>query len=223
MLRLALEQTELFDSLAPPQVARLSAGARVQATRAGEYLYLDSEPARSLWIVRSGSARTLKASPSGRITTLEQLGTGQPFGLASVIGSSYYGESAQVLEAGEVWRVRRALINALIDQVPGLSRVFLDLAARRLQGAHDRLCSFAYDSVPARIAQTLLEHANGERIQLTRRALGESVGSTVETTIRVLRGFERAGWIEGGVGWIRTIDRDALDRVAHGEPGGPAR
>ena len=25
------------------------------------------------------------------------------------------------------------------------------------------------------------------------------------------------GWIEGGVGWVRVLDREALDRLARGE------
>ena len=42
-------------------------------------------------------------------------------------------------------------------------------------------------------------------------------GTTVETAIRVLRRFERSGWIEGGVGWIRILDREALQSVASGD------
>jgi CRP-like cAMP-binding protein len=87
----------------------------------------------------------------------------------------------------------------------------------RLQNAHDRLCSFAHESVPARLARAVLEEADSDRIETTRRALAESVGTTVETTIRVLRSFEREGWIEGGVGWVRILDHRALLGVARGE------
>ena len=58
---------------------------------------------------------------------------------------------------------------------------------------------------------------DGARIDITRRALGERVGTTVETAIRVLRSFERAGFIEAGVGWIRPVDRKALENIAEGE------
>jgi hypothetical protein len=39
----------------------------------------------------------------------------------------------------------------------------------------------------------------------------------VETAIRVLRRFDRSGWIEGGVGSVRILDRKALERVSRGE------
>jgi CRP-like cAMP-binding protein len=64
------------------------------------------------------------------------------------------------------------------------------------------------------MARALLDSVDGERIETTRRLLGEAAGTTVETAIRVLRRFERAGWIEGGVGWVRILDRAALERVA---------
>ena len=41
-------------------------------------------------------------------------------------------------------------------------------------------------------------------------------GTTVETAIRVLRRFEKAHWIEGGVGWVRILDRPALENIARG-------
>ena len=69
-------------------------------------------------------------------------------------------------------------------------------------------------------ARAVLEQDKGERIEVTRRALAEAAGTTVETAIRVLRGFQRAGWIDGGVGWVRAVDRDALERVAEGEKTG---
>jgi len=217
---IAIEQAEIFGSIPPKRLAELRSKLSLRKVRAGEYLYFDSQPAEHLWIVRTGVVRTLKASLAGRITTLEQLGPGEIFGMAAVVGNAIYNESAQTVVEGEVWRARRSLLaEVLIDQ-PTFAAEILALVARRLQGAHDRLCSFAHDSVPARIARAVLEQDKGERIEVTRRALAESAGTTVETAIRVLRGFQRAGWVDGGVGWVQALDREALERVAEGEKTG---
>jgi CRP-like cAMP-binding protein len=66
------------------------------------------------------------------------------------------------------------------------------------------------------MARSLLESDDGNRIETTRRILGESAGTTVETAIRVLRRFEQKGWLEGGVGWVRVLDRGALETIARG-------
>jgi CRP-like cAMP-binding protein len=51
---------------------------------------------------------------------------------------------------------------------------------------------------------------------VTRRALAEAAGTTVETAIRVLRRFEREGVLRGEVGLLRVIDIATLKRLAGG-------
>ena len=197
-------------------IDRLRPGMRLRSIRPGEFLYFESQPAEHLWVVRSGEVRTLKTSASGRVTTLELVRPGGLFGMAAIMACARYADCAQAISAGEVWTVRQKTVAAVLREYPAAEHALLGIVARRLQTAHDRLCSFVTDSVTERLARTVLDEADGDRIELTRRVLGESAGTTVETTIRVLRGFEREGWIEGGVGWIRILDRPALEAAAHG-------
>jgi CRP/FNR family transcriptional regulator len=183
-----------------------------------EYLYFEGQSAEHLWIVRSGEVRTVKGGRSGRVMTLEHLRPGDVFGVAAVLAGSAYTDTAEGMVEGEVWRLPRKVVIKVLDDEPGLVQQLLSIVATRLEEAHDRLCSFAHDSVPARIARLILStDATGEKIEMTRRALGDEAGTTVETTIRVLRSFERAGWVEGGVGWVRVLDRPALERIADGD------
>jgi CRP/FNR family transcriptional regulator len=167
--------------------------------------------------VKSGEVRTLKDHPSGRSIELERCVPGDLLGLAALTGAPRHGESAQGVKAGEVWRLPSRVVRNLLEEDPAIARTLLCIVAERLQHAHDRLCSFAGDAVPARLARALLAAQDGERIETTRRVLGDSAGTSVETAIRVLRRFERAGWIEGGVGWLRVLDRAALEGVASGK------
>jgi CRP-like cAMP-binding protein len=211
--RLAFEQATLFRLLGPKS-ERLRPLLRSSRFDAGQVLYLEGGPAECLFAVKSGEVRTLRDHSSGRAIELERCIPGDLFGLAALTGAPHHGESAQGLVAGEIWRLPRRAVHSLIDQDPAIARALLSIVAERLEHAHDRLCSFAGDAVPARLARALLVAGTGERIATTRRALGESAGTTVETTIRVLRRFERAGWIEGGIGWLRVLDRPALEGVA---------
>ena len=210
------DQTELEEALGPSGLTRLRPSMRLREIDRGAYVYFEDQPAEHLWVVRKGEIRTLKTSASGRVTTLELVPPGGLFGMAAIIDDSHYAETAQALTASEVWSVRRRAVAAVLQEQPATGRALLGIVARRLQSAHDRLCSFATDSVSARLARTVLDEAEDERVELTRRILGESAGTTVETTIRILRGFERAGWIEGGVGWIRILDRPSLEGAAKG-------
>ena len=49
---------------------------------------------------------------------------------------------------------------------------------------------------------------------MTRKDLAEAAGTTVETSIRVLRSFQREGIIQGRVGRITLLDEPALVKIA---------
>jgi CRP-like cAMP-binding protein len=214
---IALEHTALFRLLGPAGTLRLRPHVREVRFAEGEYLYFESAPAAYLYAVRSGEVRTLKSHAAGRVVELERLERGDLFGMAVLTGAAQHEESAQGVVEGEAWRLPGRAVQAFLEEDPTIARGLLAIVAVRLQHAHDRLCSFASDTVSARMARALLESGDDERIETKRRILGDSAGTTVETAIRVLRRFERAGWIEAGVGWVRVLDRRALERVARGE------
>ncbi len=220
MAGIRLEEAELFNALSPKCLERAAAGLGLRRFAAGEHLYLETQPADHLWIVRSGEVRTIKANANGRVTTLEHLRPGSIFGVAALLDEGAYPDSAQGIVAGEAWMASRRLLRDLLRDEPGMALEILGIVAVRLRSAHDRLCDFANKSVPARLARVMLDAARGDRLETTRKALGESAGTTVETAIRVLRSFEKAGWIEGGVGWVRILDREALERVSSDERSG---
>ena len=212
-----VEETDLFRRLGPERLGRIRSHLKLQPYWPREYLYFEAQPAEHLWVVRSGEVRTLKAGRSGRVMTLEHLRPGDIFGVAAVLNGGAYTNTAEGMVEGEVWRLPGRVVLKLLGEEPDIVRELLAIVSTRLEQAHNRLCSFAHDSVPARIARLILTaDPEGDKIEMTRRALGEEAGTTVETTIRVLRSFERAGWVEGGVGWVRVVDRAALARIADG-------
>jgi CRP-like cAMP-binding protein len=127
-----------------------------------------------------------------------------------------YPSGAEAVTDGSAWWLRRAAFLQLLDEEPRLGLEILTIVSRRLREAQDRLRSFAHDPVPARLAQALLGAISDGEAHLTRRALAEVAGTTVETAIRVLRRFEQGGVIRGEVGRVCVLDEEALSKLAAG-------
>jgi CRP/FNR family transcriptional regulator len=212
----ALERAELLRALRPEQLARVRPQLRERRFARGRMLFFVSEEAESLWILRRGQVRLYKASANGRVTTLEVLGPGQIFGAISALEKEVYPASAEGVSEGTAWCLPRSALLRLLAEDPRLGVEVLQIVSSRLREAHERLRSFAHDAAPARLARALLDATHGGEAHVTRRALAEAAGTTVETAIRVLRRFEREGLLEGEVGLLRVVDVETLRRLAGG-------
>lgn len=213
---IGLADAEFYRALSAEQLARVRGALVEKRFERGKALFFEGQPAALLWAIQSGEVRQYKSSPDGRITTLELLGAGQIFGALSAMEEGIYPASAEGVVSGVAWCLPRNSFLRLIGENPTLSHEILRIVSQRLCTAQERVRSLAHDAAPRRLAQALLRVSQGGEAHVTRRALAESAGTTVETAIRVLRGFERDRLIEGRVGQIRILDRSALDRIAGG-------
>jgi CRP-like cAMP-binding protein len=209
-----LEDAEFFRSVGPDRLVRIRRLVHERRFLRHQVLFFEGEAAKSLWTVRTGEVRLYKASPSGRITTLESLVPGEIFGALSALGEEHYPASAETVTTGAAWCLPRDVFLRLLSEEPHLAVEVLRIVSNRLHEAHERLRSFAHDPAPRRLARALLRTARRGEAQVTRRVLAEAAGTTVETAIRVLRRFERDGIVHGEVGRLNVLDEQALRRIA---------
>jgi len=210
-----VERAELLRALSAEQRVQVLLLLRVRRFERQRVLYVEGAEAESLWILRSGRVRLYKTSTDARATTLELLEPGRAFGALSALAEPLYASSAESVTAGSAWLLPRPVLLRVLAEEPRLVVEVLSIVTSRLREAHERLRSFASDSAAARLAGALIDAARGGEAQVTRRALAEAAGTTVETAIRVLRRLEREGVVEGGgAGHVRIADAAALRRVA---------
>jgi len=209
-----LEHAEFFRALPPERRSQVKSVLREKRFTRQRVLFFEGQPAEFLWVVQQGEVRLYKSSADGRITTLEALGPGEMFGAVSSLDEDVYTASAEAVTDGVAWCLPRRVLMSLVADVPVLAVEILVVTSHRLHDAHERLRSFAHDPAPARLARALLRSARDGEARVTRRALAEASGTTVETAIRVLRRFERDGIISGAVGRVQVLDEPALERIA---------
>jgi CRP/FNR family transcriptional regulator len=210
-----LRDVELFRVLSPERLRDLRPRLREKSFRRQAVLYFEGSPAEGLWIVRSGQVRLYKSSAGGRLTTLDVLAKGEAFGMLSALDSDVHLTSAEAVTDGSAWWLPRASFLRLLEQEPKLVGEILRILSRRLREAQDRLRSLAQDPAPARLALALLRAADASGVaRITRRALAEEAGTSVETAIRVLRRFECDGLVRGSVGCIHVVDALRLKQAS---------
>ena len=114
----------------------------------------------------------------------------------------------------------RESVKELFNKFPVFSSEVIEDAFSRLRGAHNVSRALAHDSVEIRVATALLALTPEiaidssdfeEEIIMTRQELADSVGSTLETAVRVTKNMERDGLIDVSQrGKIRVLKRDSL-------------
>jgi CRP/FNR family transcriptional regulator, nitrogen oxide reductase regulator len=221
-----LKTSAVFAGLPAKEIDDLAAVAQEQTHRAREYVFMEGDPARWLYVVRSGRVKIVRHSRTGRDVVLEMLGPGEVFGGVAVIERRPYPAAAQAVETSVVVRLPAETILALSERYPSLIREMALVIGRRLRAAHESVTSLAVDPVEARLAARLLRLAESDGTRgprgvtlpfhLTRQSLADMTGTTVETTIRVLSRWLRDGVVEDVDGRLVIHDVAALRSVAEG-------
>src|SRR5689334_11292477 len=219
-----LRSCPVFAALPAEEIVTLSTAAREHRYPARAYVFSEGGAPAAFWLVRSGRVKILRQSRAGDDVVLEIVGPGEPFGGVAVLEGRAYPATAQALEPAVVVRIAPEAIVALAQRHPVLVRQMMMLLGRRLRGAHDSVTSLASDPVEARLAARLLRLAESEAtrdarglvlpFRLTPRTLAEMSGTTVESTIRVVRRWLAQGIVSEEHDQLVVPSLDVLREIA---------
>jgi CRP/FNR family transcriptional regulator, anaerobic regulatory protein len=207
------ELQHLYPALRPlgPELATLASQAL--AVPAGTVLFNENEPCRGFPLLLEGEVRVSRSSPDGRALELYRIVPGE-----ICLASSACLFRSQPLSARAVTtRPTRLLLvppptfGAWLEQ-PAFRDFVLGLYAERMADLTALVDEVAFQKLDRRLAAALLGH--GPELAITHQDLANVLGTVREMVTRLLRRFEREGWIELGRERIRIRDGAALRRLA---------
>ena len=226
----ALKSNPVFAGLPAKEIEALAGAAREDTYRAREYVFMEGDPARWLCVVSSGRVKIVRHSNTGKDVVLELLGPGEVFGGVAVIEKRPYPAAAQAVEPTVVLKIPAEALIAASERHPVIIKEMALMIGRRLREAHNTVKSLAVDPVEARLAAALLRLAerDGERTKaglalpfhLTRQSLADMTGTTVETAIRVVSRWLKAGLVSDEGARLLIVDTATLAEIAAGESDG---
>jgi CRP-like cAMP-binding protein len=192
--------------------------SRIRALEKGEILFSQTDPADTVYIVRSGCIAIFLATLEGRELVINEMHRGDCFGELSLITDQPRSTGALARESSEVISIPRDVFLKGLEAEPELMRRVLETTALRLRVSSERESALAFLDSSARIAKVLLQldqqADNNGVIKVTQEDLAQYVGLARQTVAQTLGQWRRVGWVETGRVRIEIKNREALERLA---------
>ena len=195
-----LRKLPYFEALSIGEIEQVSREVLELSFARGEVLFLEGEPCRGLYVVKSGQVRIFKSSPEGREQVLLVAKPGDSFNDVPVFDGGPNPASASALEESTVYLIPKETVLALLQDCPS-ARAILKLFAARLRHLTMIVEDLSFRSVVGRLAKLLLELAVVEDgaspvKRLTQDEMATMVGSVRDVIGRALRHIEKTGAIK---------------------------
>lgn len=208
------------------QAAMLDRATQRRVPR-GTPLFWQGDRLSTLPVLCRGYARLIRNTRSGREVVADISGPGDPLCWTEVLRDEGLPLSAIALEECVVVQLPVTPVRHCLSTDTRVALAWARLVEDRYTTLLDQVAETRAPSVPARLGGLLLHllerhgvSRTGEvPIRLTRQDLADAAGTTVETAIRIMRKWEKAGWVESHRDGLVIRDASSLRDAADGLDG----
>ena len=201
-----------FKLLPDSALAKLESESREIHAEKNALLFEEGDSSDHVYIIKTGRVRLAHLRVDGSVRGLCMLGEGDTFCCLPALDGGTYPATASAAVPSVIVRFPGVLFRQLIESEVDFGRATIMQFCGRLRENGCEACSVP-DDASSKLASRILAMRRkfGDEIPLTRRELGELAGTTVETAIRILKDFEKAGLVELGRGKLRVLDAAAIE------------
>lgn len=205
-----LTALDLFQNI--PQVA-LSEIEKYMVEKSYERLesiFLENDPAESIWFVGKGLVKEIYHTPDGEDQTVSMVGPNGMFGSSSFEGASYGFHAVAETGVNAVALPIRDF-QATMGKYAAVSKAVLAKFSALLRKAKD-LHAFSQERVEKRLLHVILSLAEecGGTIPLIRKELAAMAGTSTETCIRIILRLEAAGLVSADRGKLTVKNSEKM-------------
>ena len=216
--RTFLSAHPFFKGLEPELIDQVGSHAITRVVKAGTVIYGKGDPGDSLFAVITGTVQISAPSVEGKDTVFAQLAAGEIVGeIALLDGRPRSADVAAVTDC-ELMVINRRDFVPLIHDHPELAFRLIDILCEKLRRTNDQVERVTFLDLPTRLAKVLLQlvqsSAEGRKISLTQRAIGQMIGMSRESTNKQLRNWEERNWVRLERRSIVVVALDKLTALA---------
>lgn len=221
--RTCLGKCLLFASLNAVDFDRILSRTRLISLDEGDMLFKQQEPAKEIFLLRSGQVKLALISPEGHEKVIDLIAPGQTFAEAIMFaGSHVYPVTATALVDSEVWAIEASTYEAILRESTTACFAVMAQMSRRLHwqiaeldrltlhNAAFRVVAYLLDQLPS----THLESAE-VRLDTAKHVIASRLSITPETLSRTFARLSRDGLITIEDNSVRIHDIEKLRSYGH--------
>ena len=211
-----------------PELAKITDAAWLEAAQAartqviprGTVLFRPGDPCMSFVLVLAGTVRVYIRGESGREIVLYRVDPGEicVLTLSNLLGGVTYSAEGITETEAQLVAIPPLQFEHALTASPAFRRFIFSMIGRRLGEIMLLLEEITFKRLDIRLAQ-LLARAAGESenrpLQKTHQDLAAELGSSREVISRLLKEFERNGWVRLDRGHIQVLSRTDMERFSH--------
>ncbi len=217
-------KNSVFCSLKTEELHDLSANKGCQQFSKGQTIFFEGARPTGIYCIYSGKVKIYKIRGDGKIQIVRLAKKGDILGYRSLLSGEMYKSSAKVMEDTLVCYVPKQYLFHLLKGNSDFSMKMMELFARELMQAEEKITSMATKPVRERLAETLILlkdfyglKADKETldVNLTRDDLASIAGTSMETVVRLLSDFKAENVLALNNKEIKVLDSKKLFKIAH--------
>jgi len=213
-------QAPCFQKLDNDEIELIRASKTQVLFRKGENLTKQGAFASYVLFILTGYVKQYVEGNGKYNHNLKIIKPGEFVGLSSVFGKNTFNYSTVALIDPQVYLIEREVLANVSKQNGQFAYSIIRRYCEQNSTLYDSIRNLVYKQMNGRIADTLLylnsEKFNGEDItgMLTRKEIAEFSGLTTESTVKILKSFEKDGLIRLDEKSIEILDQDRISEIS---------
>lgn len=188
----------------------------------GQVIFQENARPLGLFCVHKGKVKISKSGNATKDQIVRFAKNGDVIGYRSILSGEMYSANATALEDSELCFIPKDAFVRLIQSNSELAFNLMNLVAKDLKNAENKITELSQKPVRERIAEALLmllefygtDSEGSIDIVLTREDLAGIVGTATETLIRIISDFKNDMIIESIGKKIKVINKQKLIQIA---------
>lgn len=215
---ISLKSIPCLADLDRERLEQLEQKACLKKIRKNELIFKESEPAKSIFVVKSGLVKLFKTSEEGRELVIEIMERGDHFCFAPMYLGRNFSANAQAIEESYVITINATDFKSVINrETSELGQKVIAGLCRKIEHLTMMIEDIAFNNIEQRISRAMLNLINGRNhsenivtIEISHKEIALMTGTVREVVSRTIGKLKKHGIIiKTGVRHLK-INRERL-------------